>query len=100
VVYRVNTMKDNGILGNYHIRERTRVSICCENTFEIMLKYDSLILGNGRLLSGIGNSLRHACGQSPKGWPRYNGHILPEYQLGCAGKWRHSAVGVINIPVI
>jgi len=27
VVYRVNTMKDNGILGNYHIRERTRVSI-------------------------------------------------------------------------
>uniref|UniRef100_A0A6P4EPC1 hypoxia-inducible factor-proline dioxygenase n=1 Tax=Drosophila rhopaloa TaxID=1041015 RepID=A0A6P4EPC1_DRORH len=29
VVYRVNTMKDNGILGNYHIRERTRAMVAC-----------------------------------------------------------------------
>ncbi|KAH8250194.1 hypothetical protein KR026_007344 [Drosophila bipectinata] len=29
VVYRVNTMKDNGILGQYHIRERTRAMVAC-----------------------------------------------------------------------
>ncbi|XP_017849141.1 egl nine homolog 1 isoform X2 [Drosophila busckii] len=29
VVYRVNTMKDNGILGNYHIKERTRAMVAC-----------------------------------------------------------------------
>ncbi|XP_030374985.1 egl nine homolog 3 isoform X2 [Scaptodrosophila lebanonensis] len=29
VIYRVNTMKDNGILGNYHIRERTRAMVAC-----------------------------------------------------------------------
>ncbi|KAL7727209.1 hypothetical protein ACLKA6_004473 [Drosophila palustris] len=29
VVYRVNTMKNNGILGNYHIRERTRAMVAC-----------------------------------------------------------------------
>ncbi|XP_039490290.1 egl nine homolog 1 isoform X3 [Drosophila santomea] len=29
VVYRVNTIKDNGILGNYHIRERTRAMVAC-----------------------------------------------------------------------
>ncbi|XP_034662269.1 egl nine homolog 1 isoform X1 [Drosophila subobscura] len=29
VVYRVNTMKDNGILGKYHIRERTRAMVAC-----------------------------------------------------------------------
>jgi len=64
----------------------------------INLSNDSL--GHGRLLSRIGDTLCHACGQSQKGWPCNNGYLLPEHQLGCAGKRRHTSVRLHNLLVL